>query len=123
MLKLTVIFAHQLVQQMINLFIVGFAPDTDECALEQLFVPFGQVVQSRVMRDPASGQAKGYGFVKMALEADGLRAIHSLNGTMNGERRLSVRLARGEHGTVSPEAVTPPAGTIRAKRPRIVRGN
>ena len=43
---------------MINLFIVGFAPLTDKAALEEMLRIFGQVIQTRVMRDPVTARER-----------------------------------------------------------------
>ena len=48
-----------------NLFIGNLDPDIDEKLLYDTFTAFGGVVDApRVMRDPETGNSKGFGFVK-----------------------------------------------------------
>ena len=46
---------------------VGNLPyDTGEAQLQDLFAQFGQVDSVRVMRDMATGRARGFAFVEMS---------------------------------------------------------
>ena len=72
------------------IFVYNLAPETEENILWQLFGPFGAVRSVKVIRDPATGQCKGFGFVTMANYEEGLVAIQSLNGYSLGGRVLQV---------------------------------
>jgi RNA recognition motif-containing protein len=71
-----------------RLYVGNLSFNTDEQQLEQLFTPIGEVASVRLIRDHATGQSRGFGFVEMADSAQGRAACEKL------ERRVSVRLAQ-----------------------------
>ena len=74
---------------------VGNLPyDTDEQALQTLFGTAGTVETVSVMRDMATGRARGFAFVEMASDEDAQKAISMLNDTDLGGRNLMVNEAR-----------------------------
>ena len=74
---------------------VGNLPyDTEEAQLQDLFAQFGQVDSVRVMRDMATGRARGFAFVEMGNEDEAQRAVTGLNETQLGGRSLTVNEAR-----------------------------
>ena len=74
---------------------VGNLPySVDNAQLAELFAGFGEVVDAHVVIDRASGQSKGFGFIEMADEAGTQKAISGLNGTMLGNRAITVNEAR-----------------------------
>ena len=74
---------------------VGNLPyDTGEAQLQDLFAQFGQVDSVRVMRDMATGRARGFAFVEMGSEDEAQRAVTGLNETQLGGRSLTVNEAR-----------------------------
>jgi RNA recognition motif-containing protein len=74
---------------------VGNLPyDTDEQALTALFATAGAVETVSVMRDMATGRARGFAFVEMASDADAAKAISMLNDHDLGGRNLMVNEAR-----------------------------
>ena len=74
---------------------VGNLPyDTGEEQLQDLFAQFGQVDSVRVMRDMATGRARGFAFVEMSNEDEAQRAVTGLNETQLGGRSLTVNEAR-----------------------------
>ena len=74
---------------------VGNLPyDTDEQALQTLFAGAGTVETVSVMRDMATGRARGFAFVEMASDADAAKAISMLNDHDLGGRNLLVNEAR-----------------------------
>jgi len=68
--------------------------NTSEDELRQLFEPFGQVDRVSIMTDRDTGCSRGFGFVEMASNEDGEKAISALNGTQSGGRTLNVNEAR-----------------------------
>ena len=74
---------------------VGNLPyETTESALETLFGAAGQVSTVNVVRDRATGRARGFAFVEMS-DADGAtRAIAELNGHQVEGRSLTVNEAK-----------------------------
>jgi RNA recognition motif-containing protein len=74
---------------------VGNLPySANEQTLTELFAPFGEVVEVRIVTDRASGQSKGFGFVEMGSDESTRQAIASLNGTQFGDRALTVNEAK-----------------------------
>jgi len=74
---------------------VGNLPyDTDEQALQTLFAGAGTVESVSVMRDMATGRARGFAFVEMATDEDAQKAISMLNEHQLGGRSLTVNEAR-----------------------------
>jgi RNA recognition motif-containing protein len=74
---------------------VGNLPyETTESDLQSHFAQAGAVDSVSVMRDRATGQARGFAFVQMSSDADAQTAISQLNDQPFGGRRLMVNEAR-----------------------------
>jgi RNA recognition motif-containing protein len=74
---------------------VGNLPyEIGESELQQLFASAGSVESATVMRDQATGRARGFGFVEMSTEEEAQHAVTALNGTQVGGRSLTVNEAR-----------------------------
>jgi cold-inducible RNA-binding protein len=74
---------------------VGNLPyDTAEADLQALFARAGTVDSVKVMRDMATGRARGFAFVEMSTDAEAQRAITELNEFQLGGRGLTVNEAR-----------------------------
>ena len=59
-----------------------------------MFGQFGQVDSVSVMRDAATGRARGFAFVEMATDADAQKAIAELHDKAFGGLTLTVNEAR-----------------------------
>src|SRR5687768_6264475 len=74
---------------------VGNLPySATEEQLTELFGQAGKVDNVRVMRDMATGRARGFAFVEMASDDDAQRAVDELNQAQLGGRTLAVNEAR-----------------------------
>ncbi|HEY7475195.1 MAG TPA: RNA-binding protein [Vicinamibacterales bacterium] len=74
---------------------VGNLPyETGEAELQELFARAGTVDTVRVMRDRATGQARGFAFVEMSTDDEARKAISELNEHQVGGRALTVNEAR-----------------------------
>ena len=74
---------------------VGNLPyEIGEAQLQDLFGQVGQVDSVRVMRDMATGRARGFAFVEMSTEEAAQKAVTELNATQLGGRSLTVNEAR-----------------------------
>ncbi len=83
---------------------VGNLPySTSETELEELFGRAGAVDSVSVMRDMATGRARGFAFVEMATEEEAQHAIQELDQQDLGGRSLTVNEARPK----SPESTGP----------------
>jgi cold-inducible RNA-binding protein len=77
-----------------NIFVGNLSFNTNEDELRQLFEPFGQVDRVSIMTDRDTGRSRGFGFVEMASNEDGEKAITALNGSQVGGRTVNVNEAR-----------------------------
>jgi RNA recognition motif-containing protein len=74
---------------------VGNLPyDTNDQDLGALFATAGTVDSVNVMRDMATGRARGFAFVEMATDEDAQKAIEMLHEHQLGGRSLTVNEAR-----------------------------
>src|SRR5258708_36182271 len=77
-----------------KLYVGNLAYETTEADLQALFSQSGAVDTVRVMRDMATGRARGFAFVEMATDADAQAAIDQLHEKQFGGRTLTVNEAR-----------------------------
>jgi len=74
---------------------VGNLPyETGETDLQDLFARAGTVETVKVMRDMATGRARGFAFVEMSTDEEAAKAINELNDFQLGGRGLTVNEAR-----------------------------
>jgi cold-inducible RNA-binding protein len=74
---------------------VGNLPyELGEVELQELFARAGSVESVTVMRDQATGRARGFGFVEMSTDEEAQGAIRELNAAQVGGRSLTVNEAR-----------------------------
>ena len=74
---------------------VGNLPyQTGETELQELFAKAGTVDSVKVMRDMATGRARGFAFVEMSTDAEAQKAISDLNNYQLEGRGLTVNEAR-----------------------------
>jgi cold-inducible RNA-binding protein len=77
-----------------NIFVGNLSFGATEDAVRSLFEQYGAVDRVNLITDRDTGQAKGFGFVEMANNAEADRAIAELNGTELNGRALNVNEAR-----------------------------
>jgi cold-inducible RNA-binding protein len=74
---------------------VGNLPyEAGETELQDLFASAGTVDTVRVMRDMATGRARGFAFVEMSTDEEAQKAITQFNEYQMGGRSLAVNEAR-----------------------------
>ena len=74
---------------------VGNLPfSAGDAELQELFSSAGAVESVKVMRDMATGRARGFAFVEMATDAQAQAAVNALHGKPFGGRPLTVSEAR-----------------------------
>src|ERR687888_1379492 len=79
---------------------VGNLPySATEDQLTELFSRAGKVDSVNVMRDQATGRARGFAFVEMGSDEDAQNAIQKLNNYSFGGRNLTVNEARPKERT------------------------
>jgi RNA recognition motif-containing protein len=77
-----------------KLYVGNLSYNVGETELQELFSTIGDVENVTIMRDHATGQARGFGFVEMRSEEDAQRAATELNEREFVGRRLTVNEAR-----------------------------
>jgi cold-inducible RNA-binding protein len=77
-----------------NIFVGNLSFNTNEDELRQAFEAYGQVDRVSIMTDRDTGRSRGFGFVEMASNEDGEKAIAALNGAQIGGRTINVNEAR-----------------------------
>jgi cold-inducible RNA-binding protein len=77
-----------------KLYVGNFPYTTNEQDLQDLFATAGNVDSVNVMRDMATGRARGFAFVEMATDEEAQQAISMLNDRDFGGRNLTVNEAR-----------------------------
>ncbi len=84
-----------------RLYVGGLPYQTTEQDLLDLFEQFGQVSQASVITDRETGRSKGFGFIEMSTDQEAHSAIAQLNGTLLGNRTITVNEARERQMTGS----------------------
>jgi cold-inducible RNA-binding protein len=81
-----------------KLFVGNLSFNTEEHTLQDLFGQAGPVASVRIMRDNATGRARGFGFVEMETDEGAKTAIDRFNNTEVDGRRIAVNEARPQVG-------------------------
>ena len=83
-----------------NIFVGNLSFGTTEQSIRSMFEPYGAIERVNIVTDRDTGQARGFAFVEMSVDAEGDAAINSLNGRDLDGRTLNVNEARpkGEGG-------------------------
>ncbi|KAL4221830.1 Splicing factor 3B subunit 4 [Mactra antiquata] len=91
-----------------NIFIGNLDPEVDEKLLYDTFSAFGVILQTpKIMRDPDTGNSKGYAFINFASFEAADSAIEAMNGQYLCNRAISISYAfrkdsKGErHGSAA----------------------
>lgn len=77
-----------------NIFVGNLSFGTTEHSIRSMFEQFGSVGRVNIVTDRDTGQARGFAFVEMSVDAEGQAAINSLNGRDLDGRTLNVNEAR-----------------------------
>jgi len=71
---------------------ISFKATEDD--LRDLFQQAGEVVSAKLIKDTATGRLRGFGFVEMASDEEGNKAISLLNGKPFLDRAIVVNEAK-----------------------------
>ncbi|NDV82792.1 RNA-binding protein [Bacteroides sp. 51] len=77
-----------------NIFVAGLNYKISEAELGDMFAEYGEIVSVKIVTDRETGRSKGYGFVEMAEDEAGNKAIEALNGVEIDGRTIAVSVAR-----------------------------
>ena len=76
-----------------NIFVARLNFKTSPEQLEAAFAQYGHVTSAKIVKDRDTGRSKGFGFVEMASDDEGNKAIAALNETELDGRVIVVKLA------------------------------
>ena len=77
-----------------NIFVGNLSFGASEESVRGLFEAYGTVGRVNIVTDRDTGQPRGFGFVEMANDAEGEKAIAGVNGQDLDGRTLNVNEAR-----------------------------
>ena len=77
-----------------NIYVGNLSYKMTDDDLGKLFSTYGQVSESKVVVDKATGRSKGFGFVEMPNNAEGDEAIKQLDGKEVDGRNIKVNIAK-----------------------------
>jgi cold-inducible RNA-binding protein len=78
----------------INIYVGNLSFEAVEDELRELFEAYGRVESAKIISDHFTGRSRGFGFVEMAEQEEGLKAIEELNAKEFKGRSLRVNEAR-----------------------------
>ncbi|CAG0912981.1 unnamed protein product [Notodromas monacha] len=107
-----------------NLFIGNLDPEVDEKLLYDTFSAFGVILQTpKIMRDPESGNSKGFAFINFASFEASDAALEAMNGQYLCNRPIAISYAfkkdaKGErHGSAAERLLAAQNPLSQADRP------
>lgn len=77
-----------------NIYVGNLSYRVKEADLQQVMEDYGTVTSYKVIMDRETGKSKGFGFVEIADDAAGAKAIAELNGAEYEGRTMVVKEAR-----------------------------
>lgn len=101
-----------------TLYVGGLSENVDESLLQAAFIPFGEIVEVEVAREPKTGAHKGYGFVSYEAVEDAAAAVENMNHSEMFGRVLRVSFARaGSGGSGGGGRGGSASGSVERRRP------
>ncbi len=77
-----------------KLYVGNLSFNTTENSLQEAFEQYGEVRETVLIQDKATGRSRGFGFVTMATKEAAEAAINALNGNDFEGRNLMINEAR-----------------------------
>jgi RNA recognition motif-containing protein len=77
-----------------NIYISNLSFGVTDADLTELFSEYGEVTSAKVITDRETGKSRGFGFVEMANDSEGQKAIDELNEAEYDGKNISVSIAR-----------------------------
>jgi RNA recognition motif-containing protein len=77
-----------------NIYVSNLGNNVQDADLKGLFANHGVVSSAKVIMDRVTNQSRGFGFVEMADDTAGQKAIQELDGKMVDGRSIKVSVAR-----------------------------
>jgi RNA recognition motif-containing protein len=79
-----------------NIYVGNLTPDTTEDELRQAFESYGEIASVKIIRDGATGESRGFGFIEMPSEDQAKAAINEMNGKELKGNALHVEAGRAK---------------------------
>ncbi|ESN95132.1 hypothetical protein HELRODRAFT_186005 [Helobdella robusta] len=79
-----------------HIYVGDLSPDIDVVQIKNAFVPFGEISDCKIIRDPHTQMSKGYAFVCFVRKEDAENAIVTMNGQWLGGRTIKTNWASGK---------------------------
>ena len=80
-----------------NIFVGNLNTNLDERALRTIFKEYGEIKSLTITKDLYTHRSRGYGFVEMWQDNDGLAAIEKLNNKNFLGKRIVVSKAKPDY--------------------------
>lgn len=77
-----------------KVFVGSLPPELTDEQLKEMFISYGEITESIVMRDPRTGISKKYGFVTFKNQTDAEKAISELDQTEVEGLKMLVTFAK-----------------------------
>jgi len=77
-----------------NIYIANLNYSVTDAELKELFQEFGEVSSASVITDKLTGKSRGFGFVEMPNQSEGIKAIKELNEAEYNGKVITVNVAK-----------------------------
>jgi RNA recognition motif-containing protein len=77
-----------------NIYIANLSYGVNDADLKELFQEYGEISSANVITDRLTGKSRGFGFVEMPNDSEGLKAIKELNGVEHDGKVITVNVAK-----------------------------
>jgi len=77
-----------------NIYIANLSYGVNDADLKELFQEYGEVSSAKVITDRETGKSRGFAFVEMPNDAEGLKAIKELNEAEYDGKVIVVNVAK-----------------------------
>jgi len=80
-----------------KLFIANFPFDMDETGICDLFKIFGEVTECKLVKDPLTGQSRGFGFIVFRQKRSAKLAMEQMDGYRIAGRNIAVKSSTSDN--------------------------
>lgn len=84
-----------------HIYVGDLSPDIDATQVKNAFIPFGDISDCKIIRDPHTQVSKGYAFVCFVKKDDAENAIVTMNGQWLGGRTIKTNWASGKGNMIT----------------------
>jgi len=79
-----------------NIYVGNLSPDTTEDEVREAFASFGEIASVKIIRDGATGESRGFGFIEMPSEEQAKAAIAEMNDKELKGNQIHVEAGRAK---------------------------